>query len=163
LLGGIIASNSINHLKMLAYLLSVLVGTGSVGIYLAAFVFPEIYRKHDFIWSGLGLFYALVLWVEANQLSGGLLLGQLASVLLLGWFGWQTISLRRQLTPVNQRTPWPEKLELGIQSSFTNASNSAAIVDSSLSGQDDVDNEDTPAAWIEIQQEFPAAHQDTSD
>ncbi len=94
---------------MLAYFLSVLVGTGSVGMYFAAFLFPEIHRKYDFMGSGLGLFYALVLWVEAGQLSGGLLLGQTASVFLLSWFGWQIIDLRRQLTGIHsQEVPWIE-------------------------------------------------------
>uniref|UniRef100_A0ACD5GY64 Ycf66 family protein n=1 Tax=Desertifilum tharense IPPAS B-1220 TaxID=1781255 RepID=A0ACD5GY64_9CYAN len=32
--------------------------------------FPEVYRKGDFIWSGVGLFYALVLWVCAGQIRG---------------------------------------------------------------------------------------------
>jgi Ycf66 protein N-terminus len=94
---------------MLAYFLSVLVGTGSVGMYFTAFLFPEIHRKYDFVWSGIGLFYALVLWVEADQLGGGLLVAQTASVLLLGWFGWQTIDLRRQLiNPEKPELPWIE-------------------------------------------------------
>jgi Ycf66 protein N-terminus len=94
---------------MLAYFLSVLVGTGSVGMYFAAFLFPEIHRKYDFMGSGLGLFYALILWVEAGQLSGGLLIGQTASVLLLSWLGWQTIDLRRQLVAIRpSEVPWIE-------------------------------------------------------
>jgi hypothetical protein len=93
--------------KMLAYILAVLVGTGSVGLYIAAFFFPEIHRKHDFIWSGVGFFYALFLWIYARQETGGILVGQTASVILLGWFAWQTLKLRRQLVPVNQQTPIP--------------------------------------------------------
>jgi Ycf66 protein N-terminus len=93
--------------KMLAYILAVLVGTGSVGLYIAAFFFPEIHRKHDFIWSGVGFFYALFLWIYARQETGGILVGQTASVMLLGWFAWQTLKLRRQLVPVNQQTPIP--------------------------------------------------------
>lgn len=92
---------------MLANVLALVVGLGSLAIYIAAFFFPEIHRKNDFIWSGVGLFYALVLWVFAPRISGGLLLGHLASVALLVWFGWQTLSLRRQVTPQLQQTPIP--------------------------------------------------------
>ncbi|MBD2296700.1 hypothetical protein H6G06_25255 [Anabaena sphaerica FACHB-251] len=102
---------------MLAYLLALVVGLGSLAIYLAAFFFPEIHRKNDFIWSGVGLFYALVLWIFAPRITGGLLLGHVASVALLVWFGWQTLSLRRQLTPEVQQTPIPspELVKISIQ------------------------------------------------
>lgn len=102
---------------MLAYVLALVVGLGSLAIYTAAFFFPEIHRKNDFIWSGVGLFYALVLWVFAPSITGGLLLGHLASVALLVWFGWQTLSLRRQLTPEIQQTPLPspELVKVSIQ------------------------------------------------
>jgi Mn-dependent DtxR family transcriptional regulator len=83
------------------------VGFGSLAIYLAAFFFPEIHRKNDFIWSGVGFFYALVLWVFARRITGGLLLGHVASVALLGWSITQTLSLRRQVTPKTQQTPIP--------------------------------------------------------
>lgn len=91
---------------MLGYLLAVLVGTGSVGLYVAAFFFPEIHRKPDFIWGGVGLFYALALWIYAKEMSGGILVGQAASVALLGWFTWQTIKLR-QLVPIDWQTALP--------------------------------------------------------
>jgi hypothetical protein len=102
---------------MLAYILALVVGLGSLAIYLAAFFFPEIHRKNDFIWSGIGLFYALALWIFAPGISGGLLLGHLASVALLLWFGWQTLSLRYQLTPESQQTPIPsaELIKVSIQ------------------------------------------------
>ncbi|MEH2024884.1 Ycf66 family protein [Nostoc sp.] len=102
---------------MLAFVLALVVGLGSLAIYIAAFFFPEIHRKNDFIWSGVGLFYALVLWVFAPRITGGLLLGHLASVALLVWFGWQTLSLRRQLTPQAQQTQIPsaETVKTGIQ------------------------------------------------
>ncbi len=89
---------------MLAYILAVLVGTSSVGLYLWAFFFPEIHRKQDFIWSGVGLFYALFLWLYAHQVTGGILVGQATSVALLGWFGWETFKLRRQLVPIDRST-----------------------------------------------------------
>lgn len=92
---------------MLAYILALTVGLGSLAIYLAAFFFPEIHRKNDFIWSGVGLFYALVLWVFAGRITGGLFLGHVASVALLAWSVTQTLSLRRQLTPKIQQTPIP--------------------------------------------------------
>ncbi len=92
---------------MLAYILALTVGLGSLAIYMAAFFFPEIHRKNDFIWSGVGLFYALVLWVCAGRITGGLLLGQVASVALLGWSVTQTLQLRRQLIPKAQQTELP--------------------------------------------------------
>ncbi|MDX2244293.1 MAG: Ycf66 family protein [Leptolyngbyaceae cyanobacterium bins.302] len=92
---------------MLAYILALLVGLGSFGLYMAAFFFPEVHRKNDFIWSGVGLFYALVLWVCAGRITGGVLLGQIAGVTLLGWLGWQTFLLRRQVAPIDQQTPLP--------------------------------------------------------
>ena len=100
---------------MLAYILAVLVGTGSVGLYISAFFFPEIHRKQDFIWSGVGFFYALSLWIYARQETGGILVGQTASVALLGWFAWQTLKLRRQLVPVSQQTPIPSTTKLKQQ------------------------------------------------
>jgi len=102
---------------MLAYVLSIAVGIGSLAIYLAAFFFPEIHRKNDFIWSGIGLFYALVLLVFAPVIQGGLLLGHLASVILLIWLGGETLLLRRQLTPEVKRTPVPSLalLKISIQ------------------------------------------------
>ena len=88
----------------MAYLLALIVGAGSFSLYMAAFLFPEVHRKHDLAWSGVGLFYALVLWFCAGQMQGALLLGQTASVVLLCWLGWQMLVLRRLKTPVNQQT-----------------------------------------------------------
>ena len=106
---------------MLAYLLALVIGFGSLAIYLSAFFFPEIHRKNDFIWSGVGLFYALVLWIFAPRITGGLLLGHVASVALLVWFGWQTLSLRRQLAPQGQQTPLPspELIKISLQSQMS--------------------------------------------
>ncbi len=109
---------------MLAYVLALAVGLGSLAIYVAAFFFPEIHRKNDFIWSGVGFFYALVLWVFARRITGGLLLGHVASVALLGWSITQTLSLRRQVTPKTQQTPIPstEALTNTIQNQASNIS-----------------------------------------
>ncbi|MGJ3253021.1 MAG: Ycf66 family protein [Elainellaceae cyanobacterium] len=92
---------------MLAYILAITVALGSFALYMSAFFFPEVYRKYDLTWSGVGMFYALVLWVCAGQINGGVLLGHGASVALIGWFGWQNLHQRRALTPKNQRTPLP--------------------------------------------------------
>jgi hypothetical protein len=117
---------------MLAYILAVLVGTGSVGLYISAFFFPEIHRKQDFIWSGVGFFYALVLWIYARQETGGILLGQATSVALLSWLAWQTLTLRRQLVPVSQQTPIPSstklKERLGVKSAAPKAPKPTAPV-----------------------------------
>ncbi len=109
---------------MLAYVLALAVGLGSLAIYMAAFVFPEIHRKSDFIWSGLGLFYALVLWVCAGRITGGVLLGELAGVTLLGWSVTQTLQLRRELTPRQQQTelPSPEEVKNTVEEKLSNLS-----------------------------------------
>lgn len=107
---------------MLAYVLALVIGLGSLAMYIAAFFFPEVHRKNDFIWSGVGLFYALVLWVCAGRITGGVLLGQLFSVTLLGWFAWQTFTLRRALVSPDQQTPLPTELPVnlqGLQQKFT--------------------------------------------
>jgi Ycf66 protein N-terminus len=119
--------------QMLAYFLAVLVGTGSVGLYFVTLFCPELYRKSDPIWSGMGLFYSLALWVESAQIGGGLLLAQALSVLLLGGFVGQTLVLRRQLIPEADRTPLPDYLERLTA------------------------NDPPETAWIEIRQEFSPA------
>jgi hypothetical protein len=116
---------------MLAHILALLVGLGSFGLYMAAFFFPEIHRRNDFIWSGVGLFYALVLWVCGGRITGGLLLGQIAGVALLGWLGWQTFLLRRQVAPIDQQTPLPTPNDL--KATFTNLTTPEGR--SQLSGQ----------------------------
>ncbi|MEG5033474.1 Ycf66 family protein [Microcoleus sp. AT3-D2] len=97
---------------MLAYFLALAVGLGSFSIYMAAFFFPEVHRKSDFTWSGVGLFYALILWACAGRITGALLLGQMAGVAMLGWFAWETLTLRRQVTPVAEQTPIPQSANL---------------------------------------------------
>jgi hypothetical protein len=97
---------------MLAYVLALAVGLGSLAVYMAAFFFPEIHRKSDFVWSGLGLFYALVLWVCAGRITGGVLLGQVAGVALLGWSVTQALQLRREITPRQQQTELPSASEV---------------------------------------------------
>lgn len=90
---------------MLAYVLAIVIAIESFSFYMAAFFVPEIHRRQDFFWSGLGMFYAVVLWFCAGRITGAVLLGQTASVALLGWLGWQTLALRRSLTPEAVQTP----------------------------------------------------------
>jgi Ycf66 protein N-terminus len=90
---------------MLANLLAIVVGLASFSFYMAAFVLPEVHRKSDFLWSGVGMFYALVLWFCAGQVQGAVLLGQTAATTLLLWLGWQTLLMRRMTTPAAQQTP----------------------------------------------------------
>ena len=104
---------------MLAYILAIAVGFGSFAVYMAAFFFPEVHRKEDFLWSGVGLFYALVLWVCASRITGGVLLGQLAGVSLLGWFGWETLSLRRAIAQPEDRTALEGSLRSALQELFS--------------------------------------------
>lgn len=104
---------------MLAYVLAIIIAIGSFSFYMAAFFVPEMHRRQDFIWSGLGMFYAVVLWFCAGRITGAVLLGQIASVVLLSWLGWHTLELRRDLTPEPVRTPvtwedlrrWTQKLQ----------------------------------------------------
>ena len=93
-------------IQLLSGVLAGLVGLGSVTLYLAAFFFPEVHRRHDFFWSGVGCFYALILWLDASQITSTELVGHLASISLMGWLGWQTLTLRRKRTPVAQQTPY---------------------------------------------------------
>jgi hypothetical protein len=79
---------------MLTYLLAFAIAVASIGLYAMTFFLPAFKRDQDVIWSGVGLFYALVLWICASQVRGGLLLGQIASVALLGWLGWQAFESR---------------------------------------------------------------------
>ena len=89
---------------MLTFILALVVGLASLALYLAAFFYPELHRKGDLIWSGVGLFYALVLWICAERITGGVLLGQMASVSLIGWLGWQTLLARSGQTPTELRS-----------------------------------------------------------
>ncbi|MEM8643129.1 MAG: Ycf66 family protein [Cyanobacteria bacterium P01_G01_bin.54] len=114
---------------MLAHLLAIAVAGGSLSFYLALFLVPRVYRRQsDFIGCGLGLFYALVLWICSGRITGGVLLGQTASVALLGWLGWQTSQLRRtapesvsppELPTILQNLLGPLRQRLGVGSGGT--------------------------------------------
>lgn len=79
---------------MLAYILAIAIALASVVLFFSAFFAPKLHRKDDFLWSGVGLFYGLILWLCAGRFTGGALLGQMAAVVLVLSFAWQTISLR---------------------------------------------------------------------
>ncbi|MGC1216156.1 MAG: Ycf66 family protein [Phormidesmis sp.] len=90
---------------MFAHGLAILLGLSSFIFYMAAFFYPEVHRRIDFWLSGLGMACAVVLWFCAGQITGLVLLSQLALIVLLGALGWQTLSIRREKTPVYQQTP----------------------------------------------------------
>ncbi len=100
---------------MLAHLLALAIALGSFIFYFSAFFFPEIHRKSDFYWSGLGLFYGLVLWVCAGRITGAVLLGTVASTALLLWFGTQTLLLRRALASPAEKTKVSQTIATRLQ------------------------------------------------
>lgn len=83
---------------MLAYFLAILGAITSLTLYLNAFIKPKIHRQDDFLWSGLGLFYSLVLWFSAGRITGALLLGQLAGMAVAIAFIWENQQLRKTIT-----------------------------------------------------------------
>jgi hypothetical protein len=142
--------------------LAVLVGTGSAGLYLAAFFFPEIHRKPDFIWGGVGLFYALALWIYAKDLSGGILVGQAASVALLGWFGWQTIELRKLVPhdwqaalPTSKKPEWT-RTKAAPPPAPTATQPAAKKANSSRTATPKVDRQSPPPPAVEPAPKSPA-------
>ena len=96
---------------MLSFALVLIVGLGSIGLYLTAYIYPEINRKTDVWWSGIGLFYALILLVYRRPV--GLLLGHTASVILLVWLSYQ--ALQRRWTMVEANPPKPEAGTISAQ------------------------------------------------
>jgi len=88
---------------MLSLALVLIVGLGSAGLYLTAYVYPEIHRKTDVWWSGTGLFYALILLIYRRPI--GLLLGHTASVVLLAWLSYQALQRRWAMIEANPAQP----------------------------------------------------------
>lgn len=80
---------------MLSYALAIAVALSSLVLFLTAFLMSDIHRRDDFLWSGVGLFYALVLWFCARNITGAILLGQTAATILLVSYSWQTLKLRK--------------------------------------------------------------------
>ena len=83
---------------MLAYFLAILMAITSLILFLNAFISPKTHRRDDFLWSGLGLFYALTLWLCAGRFTGAVLLGQIAVVALTIAFVWENRKLRKVIT-----------------------------------------------------------------
>ena len=86
------------NLVMLAYFLAIVVAFVSLTLYLTAFLRPQIHRQDDFLWSGLGLFYSLTIWICAGRITGAVLLGQLAIVIVIVAFIWENSQLRKTIT-----------------------------------------------------------------
>ena len=82
---------------MLSYALAIAVATISLVLFLTAFLMSDIHRKDDFLWSGVGFIYALVLWFCARNITGAVLLGQAAATAVLVSSSWQTLKLRRAI------------------------------------------------------------------
>ena len=87
---------------MLSYALAIAVAISSFVLFLAAFFMSDIHRKDDFLWSAVGLFYALVLWFCARNITGAVLLGQASASALLISFTWQTLRLRKAIANPEQ-------------------------------------------------------------
>lgn len=85
---------------MLSYALAIAVAISSLVLFLTAFLMSGIHRKDDFLWGAVGLFYALVLWYCARNITGAVLLGQAAATVLLVSYSWQTIKLRQAMQRV---------------------------------------------------------------
>ena len=100
----------------LSLVLALVVGVGSLFCFSFGFVAPRLYRRQDLVWSGVGLFYALVLWFCAAQIRGAILLGTIANVALLGWLGFQVYLARwEQLTEVDKAKGTLKWLRIGGQ------------------------------------------------
>ena len=83
---------------MLAYFLATIMAIISLVLFLNAFISPKTHRQDDFLWSALGLFYALILWICANRFTGAILLGQVAGVAITISFIWENRQLRKVVT-----------------------------------------------------------------
>jgi Ycf66 protein N-terminus len=89
---------------MLSYALAIAVAISSLIVFSTAFLMSKIHRKDDFLWGAVGLFYALVLWYCARNITGTVLLGQAAASVLLVSYSWQIIKLRRAILNPAQAT-----------------------------------------------------------
>ena len=87
---------------MLSYALAIAVAISSLVLFLTAFVMSDVHRRDDFLWSGVGLLYALVLWFCARNITGAVLLGQAAATALLVSYSWQTLKLRKAIAHPNK-------------------------------------------------------------
>ena len=88
--------------------IAIVVGLASFALYMIPFFFPEVYRKYDLTWSGVGTAYAIALWLGMDQITLPLLISQVAIVALLGRFVGQNLELRRAIAPDSEKTAFPE-------------------------------------------------------
>ena len=110
-------------------ILALAVAIASLAILTTFLLFPKAHRKEDFALGGGGLLYALILWACAGRITGAVLLGQMAAIALLGWFGWETITLRKQVSSLAQQLPVAEpgiEAATGSSASGTPSSNATA-------------------------------------
>ena len=82
---------------MLSYALAIAVALSSLVLFSTAFLMSDIHRQDDFLWSGVGLIYALVLWFCHRNITGAVLLGQAAAAALIVSYNWQTLRLRKAI------------------------------------------------------------------
>lgn len=87
---------------MLSYALAIAVALSSLVLFSTAFLMSDIHRQDDFLWSGVGLFYALILWFCARNITGAVLLGQGAAATLLVSYNWQNLKLRKAIANPTQ-------------------------------------------------------------
>jgi hypothetical protein len=98
-------------------------------LFLTAFLMSGIHRKDDFLWGAVGLFYALVLWYCARNITGAVLLGQAAATVLLVSYSWQTIKLRQAMQRVIGSSPQePVNQEAIANSAQANETNNFSVV-----------------------------------
>ena len=87
---------------MLASFLAILMVGISLILFLNAFIRPKTHRRDDFLWSALGLFYGLTLWLCAGRFTGAVLLGQTAGVFITVAFLWENRQLRKAIIEVSE-------------------------------------------------------------
>ncbi|MGA1475597.1 MAG: Ycf66 family protein, partial [Prochlorothrix sp.] len=83
--------------------LALVVALASGVLYLLGLLVPVMGRSGDVLWSGLALFYGLVLWFGGGQFQGVALAGQMVSVALLLGLGAQVLRLRWAEVPEKQK------------------------------------------------------------
>ncbi|MEM8675163.1 MAG: Ycf66 family protein [Cyanobacteria bacterium P01_G01_bin.67] len=89
---------------MLSYALAIAIAISSLGLFLTAFLMSDLHRQDDFLWSGVGLFYALVLWYCAQNITGAVLLGQAAATALIVAYSWHNLQLRKAIANPDKAT-----------------------------------------------------------
>lgn len=138
---------------MLPYALAIIVGLSSSVLFVTAFFFPDIHRKDDFLWSGIGLFYALVLWFCATSIRGAVLLGQIAVVALVSSYFWQIFNLRRAIANPELQADFQD---FSVLSSLQNLLARSGKSVESTQGATDTLAEDPGDTVIETKQESPS-------